>query len=375
MDLTPTREQRDLRDEARRLFTRLCTPELVRAWRSPDATKPPDELWSQLAGFGAFGVALPTDVGGGDGTVFELGLLHQEAGRALCPTPYYTSTVAALLIDRLGADEQRSAWLPGLADGSSVGAHAVWDPSGAEPPALPTATRVDAGWLVTGTADYVGNGDIAAVLVAAARSSDDGRSVVFVVPAPNTLPMARHRTFSHDIQCRIGFEEVVIPDGDVLMEVTTPAHEEQLDLLRNTVLSLGCMEMVGGAEAVLDRTAAYVCGREQFGRPIGSFQAVQHHVANMRIAIEGARLAALQAMWWVGEGRAAAREVAIAKARSGDAYKSASLLAHQLHGGMGYMRETDLHLWSERAKTAELQFGAWDVQLERIASTLGLADD
>jgi alkylation response protein AidB-like acyl-CoA dehydrogenase len=133
------------------------------------------------------------------------------------------------------------------------------------------------------------------------------------------------------------------------------------------------MEMVGGTSAVLERTVEYVKGREQFGRPIAAFQAAQHHVANIRIALDGARLAAYQATWWVGRGELAERELAIAKLKCGEVYKDATLTAHQLHGGMGYLRETDLHFWSERAKATELQGGAYDVQIRRLERALHLA--
>jgi alkylation response protein AidB-like acyl-CoA dehydrogenase len=106
----------------------------------------------------------------------------------------------------------------------------------------------------------------------------------------------------------------------------------------------------------------YIKEGNQFGRPIAGFQAAQHHVANMRMAIDGARLAANQAIWWVGQGQVAERKVAIAKLKCGEAYKNATLTAHQSHGGMGYLRETNLHLWSERAKVTEFMGGAEDVQ-------------
>ena len=133
------------------------------------------------------------------------------------------------------------------------------------------------------------------------------------------------------------------------------------------------MEMAGGATAVLDRTVDYVKVREQFGRPIASFQAAQHHVANMRMAVDGARLTANQAIWWTGTGQPATRAVAIAKMQASEAYKWVTLTAHQLHGGMGYVRETDLHLWSERAKATEIQGGTADVAAGWLQRELGLA--
>ena len=143
--------------------------------------------------------------------------------------------------------------------------------------------------------------------------------------------------------------------------------------MSNAVTGLQCMEMVGGALAVIERTVDYVKGRHQFNRPIASFQAAQHHVANIHIAIDGARLTSYQAVWLIGRGELAQREIAIAKLKCNEAYKFTTLTAHQLHGGMGYLRETDLHLWSQRAKATELLGGAWDVQLAHLENALRLS--
>jgi alkylation response protein AidB-like acyl-CoA dehydrogenase len=205
-----------------------------------------------------------------------------------------------------------------------------------------------------------------------ARTALDGepeRLLAFIVtPDQPGVHCERQRTFGRDVQCRGGFSEVIVDDPARILA----ASGEDLHWVSNAMTALQCMEMAGGAEAVLDRTVEYVKLRHQFDRPIASFQAAQHHVANMRIAIDGARLAAYQAAWWAGRGDLAEREVAIAKLKCNEAYKRTTLDAHQLHGGMGYLRETDLHLWSERAKATELLGGTWDVQIRRIGQAIGL---
>ena len=134
--------------------------------------------------------------------------------------------------------------------------------------------------------------------------------------------------------------------------------------MAHTVTALHCLEMVGGAESVLQRTVEHVVGRHQFGRPIASFQAAQHLVANMHIALQSARLASRSAVFWLGQGRLATRETAIARMHATDAYKRITLDAHQLHGGMGYVLETDLHLWSARARTLATLGGTADTAAE-----------
>jgi alkylation response protein AidB-like acyl-CoA dehydrogenase len=130
--------------------------------------------------------------------------------------------------------------------------------------------------------------------------------------------------------------------------------------------------MIGGADAVLEMTTRYVCEREQFGVKLGTFQAVQQMVATMAIDLEGARHVTRQALWRLGEGLPAAREIAIAKAWTGRAYRDITLTAHQLHGGAGYVVEHELHRYSARAKEAELTFGSTEQWLEDLAAVLPL---
>src|SRR5213594_4591869 len=145
--------------------------------------------------------------------------------------------------------------------------------------------------------------------------------------------------------------------------------------LRTRLAALLCADMIGGADAVLEMTTRYVCEREQFGVKLGTFQAVQQMVAVMAIELEGARHVTRQALWRLAEGLPAAREVAVAKAWTGRAYREATLTAHQLHGGAGYVIEHELHRYSARAKEAELRFGSTEEWLEALADELRLARD
>ena len=129
--------------------------------------------------------------------------------------------------------------------------------------------------------------------------------------------------------------------------------------------------MVGVGQAVLDRTVDYIKLRHQFGRPIASFQAAQHLIANMHIALAAARLAALSAVFWIGRGRTATRETAIARMHAAAAARLITLDAHQLHGGIGYVTETDLHMWSERARLGSTLGGTSDVAASWLAECLG----
>ncbi|MCM2387576.1 acyl-CoA dehydrogenase family protein [Streptomyces albipurpureus] len=378
MRITLTDDQIELQRSVRSLFAKECPPELVRELRADDTTMDPQRLWTSLADTGILGLPFSEDVGGQGAGLFELGLVLQEAGRVLCPTIVYSTLAFGITIDRLGSPEQRRRWLRSLAAGELRASTALWNPSdsGDIRPTV-TARRDGDTWHLAGTIDFVQNADVVdAVLVSARTLPEDGpeRTLAFILtPGQDGWRSERHRTFGRDIQCRVHLDLAVHADDDRVIDLLDGGLDESdLRWVANAVTALQCMEMVGGAAAVLDRTVDYVKVREQFGRPLAGFQAVQHLVADAHIAVAGARLVAAQACWRTARGELAEREVAIAKLHSNEAYKLATLNAHQAHGGMGYILETGLHMWSERAKTAELLGGAWDTQIGRLEQALGL---
>jgi alkylation response protein AidB-like acyl-CoA dehydrogenase len=169
--------------------------------------------------------------------------------------------------------------------------------------------------------------------------------------------MGGHRAF------RIRFDDVDVADRRAVLAGPDGAGIADQDLRRvaNAAVALLSLDLVGVGEAVLQRTVDYTVARQQFGRPIASFQAAQHLIANMHIALAAARLAAHSAVFWIGRGRTGTRETAIARMHAAGAAKSITLDAHQLHGGMGYVVETDLHLFSERARVLSTLGGGADV--------------
>jgi alkylation response protein AidB-like acyl-CoA dehydrogenase len=378
MKLALTEDQKELQRTFRALLEKECPPTVVRELQSPNSDGMPKQLWAALADTGLFGLAFPSELGGEDGTLFELGLAYEEAGRVLCPSLVYSTTAFGLAMFHLGTHEQVAEWIPRVARGEVCATTAAWQQSDASDlrPRV-TATLRNGAWQLEGTLEFVSHADAVDAMLVTAKTTDGGepeRVVGFVIAKDQPgVTTTRHRTFSRDIQCRVELDDVVVQDSARVVGLDRGGlAREDIQWVSNAVMALQCMEMVGGAQAVLERTVDYVKGRQQFNRPIASFQAAQHHVANMHIAIDGARLAAYQAVWWMGAGYTAQRELAIAKLTCNEAYKGATLAAHQLHGGMGYLRETDLHLWSERAKVTELTGGPWDVQINRLERALML---
>ena len=285
----------------------------------------PDAQWKALADAGVLGLPL-------DGSLTDVGIFCVEAGRALCPRVVQSTMYTALAIDWLGVG---SDWLPRLTSGEARGTYALFDPRDAS-----------VGLTSSGVADFVPDADVADVIIASTSSgvvAVDTSTGVSVEPVPM---MGGHPAFT------VRFDDVLVDAVDV-----DPAR---LRRVANAIVALDCLDLVGVGEAVIDRTVDYTKVREQFGRPIASFQAAQHIVADMHIALAAARLAAYSAVFHLGQGRTATRETAVARMRAAEV-KKITLDAHQLHGGMGYVVDTGLYKYSERARILSTLGGGADI--------------
>lgn len=366
MKLLHDQDELDLASMLRALFLAECPTSLVRQLRDSERRPMPDKLWKALADTGVFGLVLPEEYGGAGGTLSDLGVFCVEAGRALCPTVVHASVQAALAIYLLGGPDQHAAWLPSLAAGKICATTSLWNARDAAliAPTLRACPRAEGSWRLSGMADFVGDADLADHVVVSAADTAGKQTLGFVValPAEGVLidPLrfiGGHRAF------RIRFDDVEVTDRRTVLAGPDGGGLTDHDLRRvaNTAVALLSLDLVGVGEAVLQRTVDYTLARRQFGRPIASFQAAQHLVANMHIALAAARLAAHSAVFWIGRGRIGTRETAIARMHAAGAAKSITLDAHQLHGGMGYVVETDLHLFSERARVLSTLGGGADV--------------
>lgn len=352
-------EQREFAAALRALLAAENPVSLVRALDEPGADRRTPALWKAVADAGVFGLAIAEEYGGAGGSLDDLAVFCTEAGRALCPTTVHSTVHAALAIDQLGSPEAKTAWLPPLASGTLRATTALWNARDAARIAPPLRADPDSNrWRLNGTADYVADADVADLIVVSAASLRAERPLVFLVDAHGggvtvePLDMVGgHRAFT------VRFDDAVAAGDAVLDGATVPG----LRRLANTAVALGSLDLVGVGQAVLDRTVDYTKLRHQFGRPIASFQAAQHLIADMHIALAAARLAAHAAVFWLGRGRTASRETAIARMHAATAARLITLDAHQLHGGMGYVTETDLHLWSERARLSATLGGGADV--------------
>lgn len=375
MDLGLNETQQMLKNSAREFLQAECPDTYVRAMEEDARGYTPD-MWQKIAEQGWLGLIFPEEYGGVGLTYLDLSVLLEEMGRALLPGPFFSTIVmGGMAIMDAGSDEQKRRLLPQICDGQHIVTLALtepsarWDAAGIQTTA---AQNADGAWTLNGTKLFVPNAHVADTYIVAARTGDAERDItLFFVPGDaDGVTQTLLKTIASDRQSEITLDGVSLPAEAALGEVN-----KGWDTIEK-VLAWGaigkCAEMVGGAEQVLEMTVEYAKQRTQFGRPIGSFQAIQHHCANMATDVEGSRYITYQAAWLLSEGEAAAQEVAMAKAWVSDAYRRICALGHQCHGAIGFTKEHNMQLYSRRAKAAELAFGDTDFHLETVADGLGI---
>ncbi|MGB3353943.1 MAG: acyl-CoA dehydrogenase family protein [Mycobacterium sp.] len=348
MRLLPDDDEREFTSMLRRLLS---------------AGTEPSALWASLADAGVLGLTLPEQYGGSGADLTALGAFCVEAGRALCPTIVHGTLHAGLAVHTFGTAEQHAALLPPLADGRCRATTALWSPvdAGDVTPALQAAYGSNT-WLLNGLVDFVLDAPTADLVVVSAKDVVTGRTLAFVVSTDasgvHTEPLT---LMGGQGAAALRFDNVSVEDSLLVLGGDDGIPDDRLRRLANTASALLSLDLVGVGEAALQRTVDHTVMREQFGRPIASFQAAQHLVANMHIALSAARLAAWAAVSLLGDGHTATRQTAVARMHAAAAAKLATLDAHQLHGGMGYVVDTDLHRYSERARVLSTLGGGADI--------------
>ena len=371
MDLSLTDSQQRLKDSARELFEVECPTSLVRAMEQDDRGYPAD-LWERISGLGWSGLPFPENLGGSGGTLTDLAVLLEEFGRALVPGPFFNSVgVVGLTLLDAGTDAQRSEILPRIADGSLIATAALLDESARYGPDSVSmqATRRDGRYVLNGTKMFVEYANSADLMLVPARS-ENGVVLLLVPTSGDGISLTRLDSIARDPQFAVEFKDVFVADG-VVGDPQQGGAALKRALDRSALLH--CTHSVGGAQHVVDMTVAYTKQRVQFDRAIATFQSVQHDCADMVIAIDSARLATYEAITRIEDGQPADKEIALAKTLTNHAYKWTTLTAQQIHGGIGFMEEYDLQLWTRRAKVAELKYGASSGYVEAFAQQMGLA--
>jgi len=379
MDFGFNDEQELLRSTARKFLENECTSEFVRK-RMAEPAGVTDEFWSKLAEQGWLGLVYPEAYGGSGLGFVDLTVLMEEMGRAVMPGPFVSSVLlGGLSILEAGSPAQKEAWLPKIAAGRARTTLAWTEPSGRWDAGGVTTTAKPAagGWVLSGTKLFVLDAHLADVLVVVARSPEatkpeEGISLVLVAKGTPGLEVRQLPTMDQTRKlCEVTLNEVRVPADAVLGSVGAGWSPLARVVERATVAL--CAEMCGGAQRVLDMTVDYAKIRVAFGRPIGSYQGVKHKAADMLVDVENAKSLTYYAAWAVDENvPEAALAASMAKACCSDAYRKVAASGIQLHGGIGFTWEHDLHLYFKRAKSSEFTFGDATYHRERVAQLICL---
>jgi alkylation response protein AidB-like acyl-CoA dehydrogenase len=374
MALVLNQEQSMLRDSARGLIGEKAPVAHLRQLRdAKDATGFSRELWKTFTEMGFSGLLVSEDFGGSGLGCVEAGIVMEEIGRTLMPSPFLsTAVLAASALSRGGSAAQKAQHLPKIADGSLLAALAIDE--GAKHRPLQTrlqAVRSGNGFKLTGDKAFVVDGHVADLLIVAARTAgaaDERDGLTLFLVDPNSKGMEIERTAMVDSHnaARIKFSSVEVNADGVLGEV------DQGFALLAGVLNIGraavASEMVGLSEEVFGRTVSYLKERRQFGKLIGEFQALQHRAAQLYIDIEITRAAVLKALQTLdGNFENAGAAVAVAKARAGSTATLAVQEGVQMHGGMGMTDEFDIGFFMKRARVCEELFGDANFHADQLA--------
>ena len=362
MDFSFSADQQLLKNSARAFLDEHVKPAHVRAlWDDPRGES--DTLWKEMAQLGWLGLALPEDAGGSALGLVETAILQEELGRAACPSPYLPTVLAAMAIDRFGTAAQKSRWLPAVAGGGARATVALmereldWDARSIQTRADESGGKV----VLTGVKQFVPWAHVADVILVPAAAG--AAPAVFAVepsaPGVSVTPLT-----SMDPGLRLS--TVTLDGATVPAEARLPSSGALEFLLQRGAVGAAA-EMLGAARRCLDMAVDYAKVREQFGQPIGSFQAIRHKCADMLLDVENSFSAVYYAAWALAndaeDGPLAA---SVAKAYVSDASRKVCGDAIQVHGGIGFTWEYDLHLYFKRAKALEPLYGDADHHRELI---------
>jgi alkylation response protein AidB-like acyl-CoA dehydrogenase len=368
MDFTFTEEQETISKLARQLFERRASPERLTELEAGDS-RYDATLWKELAAVDLLGTGLPESVGGTGGGFVELGVLLAEVGWSVAPVPAYsTLLLGADPIARHGSPEQQRRFLPGVIDATRILTAGLQEPGRSDPTSPATTARRDgANWRLDGTKELVPAAQLADTALIPA-SIDDGTT--------GDVGLFLLATDAPGVDIRPVTTTTGEPHADIFLDGAIVSAADRLEGPGDMVSSLYtralvglCAIQLGVSDRALRMAAEYTTGREQFGRPIGSFQAVQQRMADGFIDVEAIRWTTWHAAWLIAQGRPADRAARIAKFWAAEAGARVAATTQHVHGGIGIDTTYPLHRYFLWAKQNELTLGSASQQLAHLGST------
>ena len=370
MNLDFTSEQEILRDSARKFLTQKCPYARVKELEESEAGYDP-QLWAQMAELGWLGWMFPEAYGGFDGQFTDLIIIQEEVGRAVYPSPFFSTVIqCGFCLVHGGTEEQKRELLGRIAEGNLIMALAQYEDDGDYDPAnmAMSAKPQGEGYVLSGRKMFVMDANIAHKLLAAARVENAGPTLFLVDNDTPGLTINTIPTIGKDNNCEVIFDDVNVTADSVVGPVG--GATDILEAMNVKASIAKSAEMVGGSRMAIDLSAAYAKEREQYGRHIGTFQAIQHYLADMLLAYDSASAFLYKAAGIVDQGGEALREASVLKAWASEKYKFISERAIQIHGGIGTTRECDIGLFYRRAKACEYIAGDIDYHYEKVAQSL-----
>jgi alkylation response protein AidB-like acyl-CoA dehydrogenase len=374
MNYDLSEEQTMIKDTAHKFLSKECPGEFVRAMADDPRGYTP-ELWRGMTELGWMGLLVPEIYGGFEGNFLDLTVVLAEMGYFATPGPFFSTVVlGGLLVLEAANDAQKAEILPGLCSGERIMTLAWMENEGVFTPEginLLAAPEGD-GYVLSGIKIFVPDANVANTMICAARTGKGAADIsLFVINTQiNGLKINPLITMAGDKQCELVFDRVKLPHSSLLGELN-----RGWPLLKKTQLMASvakCAEMMGGARMVMDLVIPWTKERIQFDRPIGSFQAVQHHCVNMLTYLDTLTYMTYEAAWLISAKKPFEKEASMCKAWVSDSHRKLVALAHQVLGGLGFMEEHALGLYFKRAKAAELFFGDADFHRELVAQEMCL---
>jgi alkylation response protein AidB-like acyl-CoA dehydrogenase len=370
MDLDFTEEQQMLREMVRGVCAEYAPLDAVRAMED-DPTGYPAEFWKQLGELDLLGLTIPEEYGGSGQTALEGAIVYAELGRSLAPSPHFASSVMSTgALALAGSDEQKRAWLPKIVSGDAILTPAWLEPKGGYGPVgVQLRAEADgADYRLTGVKQHVLFASAATRLLVLVRTGDGDEDLALLLVDPKSpgVELAQQLSLASDTQYKVTFNDVRVSATDRIGAEGSgwsTWHEVMLD----GIIMLAAQAM-GGAERALEITVQYTKDREQFGKPLGAFQAIAHYLADASTEVDGGMTLVWEAAWARSEGKSVARLAPMAKLFACQTYRAMTAMCVQVWGGVGFTLEYDIQLYFRRAK--QLQLSWWDTRYleELIAS-------
>lgn len=380
MDLGLSEHQILLGRTAREFLESECPISLIREWEEKQSGCSAD-LWQKMAELGWFGLDIPQEYAGEGGNLFDQTVLFEEIGRAMVPGPLLaTSAYAVRAILSAGNTKQKTLLLPGMAKGETTVTSFLAGEALNNGEALGLRATIDGqGYLLDGTLLFVPWADSSDSILCVAGSLGQTESTVyltiFLVDTTSAgLTLTAMPSIGGYQQHEVRFRQVRVGADAALGTVGSAATH--LVPAQEWATVLQCADILGRSEKILEMVVEYSKNRVQFGRPIGSFQAVQHQCADLRTAVDGARMATYHAAWKLDKGgnsgSKATEEVSVAKAYAGSLSRRATATGHGIFAGIAFTVEHDMQLYTMRSKIAEANLGDTEHHLEQLAQSMGL---